>query len=187
MSSVSIPVANRSIQYPPIDTRFSVAVKPECSVTMREADGKTKLICEVKANPEKVDFLWVSRNSTLSKDAVQMGLQSVLTIDDPAQTTGTFSCYANNSAGFSTPCEINVESTSQSCFKALRGSLLDCFSFSGGLYASFGDENIIIVAIIAAAIVVIIVVCLLMIIVCRKRLADEKCEYYLGVSDPDNR
>lgn len=85
-------------------------VKPECSVTLREADGKTKLICEVKANPEKVDFLWVSRNSTLTKNTVQLGLQSVLTIDDPAQTTGTFSCYANNSAGFSTPCEINVES-----------------------------------------------------------------------------
>lgn len=83
--------------------------KPECSITLREMEGKTRLICEVKANPKMVDFTWMLNNTTLSKDIVHIGLQSILTVDGPPPATGIFYCYVNNSVGISTPCEINVE------------------------------------------------------------------------------
>ncbi len=83
--------------------------KPECSITLREMEGKTRLICEVKANPKMVEFTWMLNNTTLSKDIVHIGLQSILTVDGPPPATGIFYCYVNNSVGISTPCEINVE------------------------------------------------------------------------------
>ncbi len=84
-------------------------VKPECSITLREMEGKTRLMCEAKANPKLVDFTWMLNNTTLSKDIVHMGLQSILTIDGPPPTNGVYYCYVNNTVGLATPCEINVE------------------------------------------------------------------------------
>jgi hypothetical protein len=72
-------------------------------------EGKTRLICEVKANPKLVDFTWMLNNSTLTTDIVHMGLQSILTIDGPPPVSGVYYCYVNNSVGLATPCEINVE------------------------------------------------------------------------------
>ncbi|XP_046648094.1 uncharacterized protein LOC124338080 isoform X3 [Daphnia pulicaria] len=132
---------------------INVVYKPECSITLREMEGKTRLICEVKANPKLVDFTWMLNNSTLTTDIVHMGLQSILTIDGPPPVSGVYYCYVNNSVGLATPCEINVE---------------------GGLLAKLGDENIIIIAIIAAAIVVILVVCIVLLVICRRQRADDK-------------
>ncbi|XP_045036805.1 hemicentin-1-like isoform X2 [Daphnia magna] len=132
---------------------INVVFKPECSITLREMEGKTRLICEVHANPKLVDFMWMLNNATLTTDIVHMGLQSVLTIDGPAPTSGIYYCHANNSVGFGTPCEISVE---------------------GGLLAKLGDENIIIIAIIAAAIVVILVVCIVLLVICRRQRTDDK-------------
>jgi hypothetical protein len=72
-------------------------------------EGKTRLICEVKANPKLVDFTWMLNNSTLITDIVHMGLQSILTVDGPPPNSGVYYCYVNNSVGLATPCEINVE------------------------------------------------------------------------------
>ena len=125
---------------------------------MRKVEGKTRIICEVTANPKLVDFTWMLNNATLTADLVHMGLQSILTVDAAAHTTGVYFCYANNSAGVSTPCEINIEG-------------------SGGLLAKFGDENIIIIiAVVAAAIVMILVVCIVLMVICRRKRAEEKCK-----------
>lgn len=85
-------------------------------------EGKTRLICEVHANPKLVDFMWMLNNATLTTDIVHMGLQSVLTIDGPAPTSGIYYCHANNSVGFGTPCEISVEGID--CFIAFFFSCL---------------------------------------------------------------
>ncbi|XP_046442909.1 hemicentin-1-like isoform X6 [Daphnia pulex] len=140
---------------------INVVYKPECSITLREMEGKTRLICEVKANPKLVDFTWMLNNSTLTTDIVHMGLQSILTIDGPPPVSGVYYCYVNNSVGLATPCEINVE---------------------GGLLAKLGDENIIIIAIIAAAIVVILVVCIVLLVICRRQRADDKSVAATGPS-----
>lgn len=140
---------------------INVVFKPECSITLREMEGKTRLICEVHANPKLVDFMWMLNNATLTTDIVHMGLQSVLTIDGPAPTSGIYYCHANNSVGFGTPCEISVE---------------------GGLLAKLGDENIIIIAIIAAAIVVILVVCIVLLVICRRQRTDDKSVSATGPS-----
>ena len=66
-------------------------------------------MCEAKANPKLVDFTWMWNNTTLSKDIVHMGLQSILTIDGPPPPNGVYYCYVNNTVGLATPCEINVE------------------------------------------------------------------------------
>ena len=88
--------------------------KPECSVTMRQsADGKKRLVCEVRTNPHLVDFTWMLDNVTLTGDVhdVQLnGANSVLTLDAASYpVTGVVYCYVNNSVGMSTPCQISVE------------------------------------------------------------------------------
>lgn len=78
-------------------------------------EGKTRLICEVQANPKLVDFVWMLNNATLTTDIVHMGLQSILTIDGLPPTSGIYYCHVNNSVGFGTPCEISVEGNSSYC------------------------------------------------------------------------
>ncbi len=79
---------------------------------MRETEGgKTRLTCEAAANPQRVDFAWTWQNASLTADAAQLGLQSVLTVDTsqgPA-TGGVYVCHANNSVGLSTSCQITIE------------------------------------------------------------------------------
>ncbi|XP_057364590.1 B-cell receptor CD22-like isoform X9 [Daphnia carinata] len=145
---------------------INVVFKPECSITLREMEGKTRLICEVQANPKLVDFMWMLNNATLTTDIVHMGLQSVLTIDGPAPTNGIYYCHANNSVGFGTPCEISVE---------------------GGLLAKLGDENIIIIAVIAAAIVVILVVCIVLLVICRRKRTEDKYNPAATMEQRENR
>jgi len=164
--------------------------KPECSINLREVEGKTRLICEVKANPKLVDFVWMFNNTTLSKDIVHLGLQSMLILDGPPPSNGIFYCYVNNSVGLSTPCEINIAgefsflSLNDHCFKILKMCLKNfilnwnySFIIVGGLLAKLGDENIIIIAVIAAAIVVILVVCIVLLVLCQRKRAEDKCKF----------
>ena len=86
-------------------------------MTMRQsAEGKKRLVCEVRANPHVVDFTWMLDNTTLtgeSHDIQLNGVNSVLTLDTSIYPiTGVVYCYVNNSVGVSTPCQISVEGMS---------------------------------------------------------------------------
>lgn len=76
---------------------------------MKDVGGKQNLICSVRANPENVQFTWIEKNETTEiPETSKEGLKSVLVLDSNVAYARTFVCYANNSAGRSSGCEIDV-------------------------------------------------------------------------------
>lgn len=101
----------------------------------QSAEGKKRLVCEVRANPCVVDFTWMLDNVTLTRDDHDIQLndvKSVLTLDTAAYPiTGVVYCYVNNSVGLSTPCQISVEGIRIPTFLLRCYSLVDwSFQFS---------------------------------------------------------
>lgn len=89
---------------------FNVTVKPECSITQLEMDGKLHLTCSAKANPSEVDFLWriKDENGTIEEDIDKRGQQSILTLDSHVENFRTYLCFSNNSVGTGIPCERDI-------------------------------------------------------------------------------
>ncbi|KAJ8954752.1 hypothetical protein NQ314_007022, partial [Rhamnusium bicolor] len=85
---------------------------PECRITHAEKDSNPALLCTVDANPQEVTFIWRVREANetfaVSSNTYQDGLKSYLLLDSSIDLSRTYFCIANNSVGFSSPCEKGV-------------------------------------------------------------------------------
>lgn len=78
---------------------------------MAQINNNPALICTAIANPDIITFVWKSRleNYTLEiKPKLQDNLSSYVVLDTNFRTLRTYTCYANNSVGESSPCEIDI-------------------------------------------------------------------------------
>lgn len=93
---------------------------PECSIKITTIDNSPALICSAVANPDVVTFIWRKRVENYSievRPKLQGSLSSYVILDTNFRTLRTYICYANNSVGESSSCEIDVPGKSSMYFK----------------------------------------------------------------------
>ncbi|KAJ8922096.1 hypothetical protein NQ315_004028 [Exocentrus adspersus] len=147
---------------------------PECTLVQTERSSSQVLRCTVRANPQEVKFTWLAKESNetfvVTSNIEHHGLESFLFLDSSVDTARRYYCYANNSVGTSTPCDISVEAYQEQSRQIGRpGNLPWWKQFTR-------DEMIIIIASIIAIIIIVIIICIVIILVCRRKRADTKCE-----------
>lgn len=84
---------------------------PECSIKSTYIDNNRALICSAVANPDDVTFVWRKRveNYTIEvRPKFQDNLSSYVIPSNNFRSLRTYICYANNSVGESSFCEIDV-------------------------------------------------------------------------------
>ncbi|XP_012280549.1 hemicentin-1 isoform X2 [Orussus abietinus] len=136
-----------------ISTYMNVQYKPECRIDRDRVDGQDYVVCSAIANPKESGFSWSLKNDndTLEQVSEDRNEKSYLPLDGSVSNFRTYICVANNSIGFSSPCERTVPGNVP-WWSRLLGDLL-------------------IVVIVAAVIilVVIIVVCIVIFLLCRRK------------------
>lgn len=88
----------------------SRAVKPECHIERERFEGKDYVVCSAIANPKETDFVWSLKNDndTLEQVAEMRNGRSYMPLDTSVTNSRTYVCVANNTIGYSTPCERDV-------------------------------------------------------------------------------
>uniref|UniRef100_A0ABD2W382 Ig-like domain-containing protein n=1 Tax=Trichogramma kaykai TaxID=54128 RepID=A0ABD2W382_9HYME len=102
--------ANNKIGSATISTYINVQYKPECQVDKEVMEGKDYVVCSAEGNPSEYGFKWSlkSDNDTIESVPIVLSGRSYLPLDDSVSNPRTYVCVANNSIGFSNPCERHV-------------------------------------------------------------------------------
>ena len=97
-------------EYHDYSADFVLSVKPECRIDEERIDGDYYLVCSATANPKESDFTWSlkSDNDTLDQIGEIRDGKGYLRLDTSVTNFRTYVCVANNSIGFSVPCERGV-------------------------------------------------------------------------------
>ncbi|XP_043278897.1 uncharacterized protein nrm isoform X3 [Venturia canescens] len=141
-----------------ITTYLNVLFKPECRIDEERIDGEYYLVCSATANPKESDFTWSlkSDNDTLDQIGEIRDGKGYLRLDTSITNFRTYVCVANNSIGFSLPCE-----------RGVPGNLPWWLQLEGDL--------LIIIIIVAMVILLAIVICCIVIwLICRRKRAQAK-------------
>ncbi|XP_076167348.1 hemicentin-1-like isoform X3 [Ptiloglossa arizonensis] len=137
---------------------MNVQFKPECHVEKERIDGEDYVVCSAIANPKENDFVWSlkSDNDTLEQIAVMRNGKSYIRLDTSVTNFRTYVCVANNSIGYSSPCERDVPGHIP-WWHQLEGNLL-----------------LIVIVTAVVLILVIIIICVVIFIVCRRKRTQMK-------------
>lgn len=84
--------------------------KPECQINRERINGEDYLVCMAIGNPKECSFSWSLKSDNDSID--QLGEirdgKSYLLLDTSVTNFRTYICIANNTIGYSNPCERGV-------------------------------------------------------------------------------
>ncbi|XP_014473462.1 PREDICTED: hemicentin-1 isoform X2 [Dinoponera quadriceps] len=132
---------------------MNVQFKPECHIERERFEGKDYVICWVVANPKETNFVWSLKNDndTLEQVAEMRNGRSYMLLDTSVTNSRTYVCVANNTIGYSTPCERDVAGHIP-WWHQLEGNLL-----------------LIIIIVAVVIILVLILICVAIFIVCRRK------------------
>ncbi|XP_043278895.1 uncharacterized protein nrm isoform X1 [Venturia canescens] len=147
-----------------ITTYLNVLFKPECRIDEERIDGEYYLVCSATANPKESDFTWSlkSDNDTLDQIGEIRDGKGYLRLDTSITNFRTYVCVANNSIGFSLPCERGVPA------RHGRDSNLPW-------WLQLEGDLLIIIIIVAMVILLAIVICCIVIwLICRRKRAQAK-------------
>ncbi|XP_044016464.1 hemicentin-1 isoform X2 [Aphidius gifuensis] len=147
-----------------ISTYLNVLYKPECQINKEHINGEDYLVCTAIGNPKECSFGWSlkSDNDSIDQMAEIRDGKSYLLLDNSVTNFRTYLCIANNSIGYSNPCERGVP--------ARRGR-------SGNLPWWFhleGDFLIIVIIVATVILLVIIVSCIIIYLICRRKRMQAK-------------
>ncbi|XP_014473464.1 PREDICTED: uncharacterized protein LOC106743787 isoform X4 [Dinoponera quadriceps] len=138
---------------------MNVQFKPECHIERERFEGKDYVICWVVANPKETNFVWSLKNDndTLEQVAEMRNGRSYMLLDTSVTNSRTYVCVANNTIGYSTPCERDVAAhhghkSHIPWWHQLEGNLL-----------------LIIIIVAVVIILVLILICVAIFIVCRRK------------------
>ncbi|XP_017883950.1 uncharacterized protein LOC108627282 [Ceratina calcarata] len=138
---------------------MNVQFKPECHVERERINGEDYVVCSAVANPKETDFVWSlkSENDTLEQSAETRNGKSYIRLDTSVTNFRTYVCIANNSIGYSNPCERDVPA-----HHGHRSHIPWWHQLEG---------NLLLIIIVAAVvlILVIIIICVVIFIVCRRK------------------
>ncbi|KAG7188874.1 hypothetical protein KM043_008480 [Ampulex compressa] len=137
---------------------MNVQFKPECQVERERIDGVDYIVCSASANPKEADFIWSlkSENDTLEQVAETRNGRSYIRLDFSITNSRTYVCIANNSIGYSAPCERDVPAPTP--------------------FWRYVETNLLLIVIVAAVVIimVIIIICVVIFIVCRRKRSQLK-------------
>ncbi|KZC13798.1 Hemicentin-2, partial [Dufourea novaeangliae] len=145
---------------------MNVQFKPECHVEKERIDGEDYVVCSAIANPKETDFVWSlkSDNDTLEQVAEIRNGKSYIRLDTSVTNFRIYVCVANNTIGYSNPCERDVPGHIP-WWHQLEGNLL-----------------LIVIVSAVVLILVIIIICVVIFIVCRRKRCQMKSDLrYNGV------
>ncbi|XP_067209550.1 uncharacterized protein nrm isoform X2 [Linepithema humile] len=137
---------------------INVQFKPECHIKKERFEGQDYVVCSAIANPEKTDFTWSLKNDndTLEQGAKTRNGKSYMLIDTSVTNLRTYVCVANNTIGYSIPCERDIPGHIP-WWHQLEGNLL-----------------LIIIIVTVIIILVLILICVAIYIVCRRKSSEMK-------------
>lgn len=94
-------------------------------------DGEDYVVCSAMANPKETDFVWSlkSDNDTLEQIAVARNGKSYIRLDTSVTNFRTYVCVANNSIGYSSPCDRDVPGMRSHTFLTFSITPNDLFRF----------------------------------------------------------
>ncbi|XP_067209553.1 hemicentin-2 isoform X5 [Linepithema humile] len=143
---------------------INVQFKPECHIKKERFEGQDYVVCSAIANPEKTDFTWSLKNDndTLEQGAKTRNGKSYMLIDTSVTNLRTYVCVANNTIGYSIPCERDIPANHGRkshipWWHQLEGNLL-----------------LIIIIVTVIIILVLILICVAIYIVCRRKSSEMK-------------
>ena len=135
-------------------------------------------------------FRWTHGNHTFGEEDVSLdAMRSYISVNALKENFGTYTCYARNTMGDGTPCEIEVTGKTFLIYKEVRQAQIqptqtECCNlmriryFSGvGLLKTMGGSNmVIIITIVIASIVLLIIAAIIAVLLCKRRKPNEKCK-----------
>ncbi|XP_044016465.1 hemicentin-1 isoform X3 [Aphidius gifuensis] len=141
-----------------ISTYLNVLYKPECQINKEHINGEDYLVCTAIGNPKECSFGWSlkSDNDSIDQMAEIRDGKSYLLLDNSVTNFRTYLCIANNSIGYSNPCE-----------RGVPGNLPWWFHLEG-------DFLIIVIIVATVILLVIIVSCIIIYLICRRKRMQAK-------------
>ncbi|XP_076222589.1 neuromusculin isoform X1 [Nomia melanderi] len=143
---------------------MNVQFKPECHVEKERIDGKDYVVCSAIANPKETDFVWSlkSDNDTLEQVAEIRNGKSYIRLDTSVTNFRTYVCVANNTIGYSNPCERDVPA-----HHGHRSHIPWWHQLEG---------NLLLIIIVSAVVLILvkIIICVVIFIVCRRKRCQMK-------------
>lgn len=141
-----------------ISLYMNVQFRPKCQIDRERVDNQDYVVCWATANPKEVYFTWSLKNDndTLEQIAEERDGKSYILLDNSVTSFRTYVCRANNTVGFSIPCELDVLGNIP-WWSRLEGDLL-----------------IIIIIVAAVIVLVIIIICVIVCLICRRKRNHQK-------------
>ncbi|XP_064471692.1 hemicentin-2-like isoform X1 [Ornithodoros turicata] len=136
------------------NTFINVTYAPSCTLyTSKNDEGQTTIICEVDANPPRVNIIWMRGNETIEDHIYTEGLRSVHTLTDSSVTEqyGTYFCLPNGTLG-AAECKQTIN--------ALGGAYNHVY---------LDDEQVMMITGIAGLIVLIFIIIIVILVLIMKR------------------